>query len=261
MVKNHLKGCGITMKRDTYNLCTPFIIDTDIESIEEYIDTLSPYGKRHLRRGYRDYKTYRFLEKPFSPVIYGQSRPARSQGNTEIIKQSSVDCMLQYLNKRESFKMFTAVDDEDNVAGHIFLETFYHQYATSSCPISMLRSKSRYFSYYMWRNIIEYCINSNDVKWLNVGESKSWISDYGGKRQPTWRRMLLDSQKSGWTSSFSLLLPKHVKDDPREQGNYIIVQCKQCRIEILHDIDTFGDECNCNSCNIHHVIDNQYILT
>lgn len=254
-----MRGYNDTMK---YNLGTPFIVDTSIDGIEDYIESLSPYGKRHLRRGYRDYNAYKFIERQFSPAIYGESRPTRPQGEITTIKQSSVECMLRYLNRRDAFKMFVATDKLDSVAGYIFLEMYGNNYATASCPINRLDGKHRYFSYYMWRNIIEHCIGT-DIKWLNLGESKSWTRSFRQQptwSQPTWRRMLLDTEDLEWTSSFSLLLPKHIKESPDQQPNYIMVHCKQCDIGMLHNIDSNGFVCVCTCCNMHHIIDNKQVL-
>lgn len=250
----------------TYSLATPFIINTDIESVDKYIDTLSKYGKRYMRRAQRDHGNCKFTEAPFSAALYGQSRPAREQLGIDNIQPSSVECMLKYIHRRDQYRMFV-VSDHIGDRGYIFLKSC-GDFAVASCPIPTSDvNNTTYFNYYIWYNIIRICVES-DICWLNLGESKSWISEHKGHQQPTWRNFLSTRDKNlhEWdgvkNSSFFLLVPKSVKDNPQQEKNYIIVQCKKCTDrseEILHDIDT-SNMCICSACNFTHVLSDKHVV-
>ena len=256
------------MKSCSYNLATPFIIDTSMDSMITYVDMLSRYGRRYMRRSIRDYNdNCQFVKSTFSPAMYGKSRPARPQHDITNIQPSSVDCMLKYLRNRDMYHMYTVYRDEQPL-GYIFLK-IYGDFAVSSCPITVSNfSNEKYFSYFIWYKIIETCIKSPDIKWLNLGESKSWISEFSGRKQPTWSYMLSNRQKklTEWdninNSSFFLFIPKQLKSNPSTANKFIIVQCNMCKprgCENLHDISD-GPTCVCTECGYSHNVDISHIV-
>lgn len=256
------------MKSESYNLATPFIINTTDESVDQYISTLSKYGKRYLRRAVRDYSdNYTFVKTKFSPVKYGESRPARTQQHINNIDQSSVECMMKYLHHRDMYQMYS-VQNQGDTCGYIFFKK-YKNFAVASCPVPTDKyADQTYFNYFIWYNMIKTCIEDPDVEWLNLGESKSWISEFSDKRQPTWRHMLRNRQRnlSEWdninNSSFFIFIPKEIKDNPQLVEDYIVVQCNECEShnnEILHNMNT-GVTCVCAECGYSHEIDNSHVV-
>jgi len=193
---------------------TPLIVECNFPSFDDYIKSLNKTGL----------KNYKYVKKHNQDLTYHAvtfHKPDIEHfmdvwGRQTIHGNESVGWAfgighVQTLNEKGVLRCFEACRGEEKIAMH-FVE--YHDgYVECHPPMydkSVLNVK-RYLAKYMWFNLIRYAIE-NGWKFLDLGSG-----DRG-----TWRELLENRHKYPRIKYKWLYIPKHIKDNPHLQPNYVI---------------------------------------
>jgi len=198
-------------------LYTPLLIETNDNTFDDYVDSLSKTGK----------KNYKYAEKHNQDLAY-----VRVAYNKELVEyfmylwtQQDIrgskpqwgfgSSFIEFLHKTDSLVMFAAMkkENEEPVSLH-FVEKFGDYMFCHPPLFDKEKYNKRYLAKYMWFNLIKYCIDS-DVSWIDLGGGP-----YGWRG--TWRDFCMSRKKFPKVAYKWLYVPKHVKDNPELQKDYVI---------------------------------------
>jgi hypothetical protein len=196
-------------------LYTPLLVETNHDSFDDYIGSLSKTGK----------KNYKYAEKHNEDLEY-----SRVEYNAELINYfmglwqhqdirggkpqwGFGSNFVEFLHKTGSLMVFAAVKNEEPLSIH-FVEKF-GEYVFCHPPLfDKEKYNERYIAKYMWFNLIKYCIKT-DTSWIDLGGGP-----YGFRG--TWKNFCVNREKWPKVAYKWLYVPKHVKDNPELQKEYLV---------------------------------------
>ena len=198
-------------------LYTPLLVETNDDSFDDYIGSLSKTGK----------KNYKYAEKHNQDLAYSMI-----EYNAEIInhfmkmwEQQDIRgvkpqwgfnfSFIEFLQKTNVLKLFAAFDKETDDPVCIHFVEKYGDYVFCHPPLfDKKKYNDRYIAKYMWFNLIKHCIET-DTSWVDLGGGP-----YGFRG--TWKDFCMNRKNHPKVAYKWLYVPKHVKDNPELQKDYIV---------------------------------------
>lgn len=193
---------------------TPFLINTNISSFEEYIDSLSKTSKKNFKyvQKHNNDLSYSIIPYDKSIVMFFMNLWEMQLIRGKMRKWGFGIDYIDQLNIRNILNLFAAYTDDGTVISLHFTER-YDDYVYCHPPMYNKDTfNDRYIAKYMWFNLINFYINSN-VCWVDLG-----AGDRG-----TWkdlvinRELYMEKMAYKWT-----YVPEKIKNNPEMESNYIV---------------------------------------
>ena len=199
------------------NIETPFLVNVSVNSFKEYISSLATTGK----------KNYRYVEKnnedlTYSIIDYDENLVSFFMGlweeqliRGEKRKWGFPPNYVTYLNSLGLIELFVAYDKEFNVLALHFVEK-HDNYIYCHPPLyDKDTSNKRYIAKYMWFNLIKYYIEQPKINWI----------DFGAGNRGTWKELVINREEYMEKMAYKwLYVPKHVKQNPTEELDYVVIK-------------------------------------
>lgn len=194
---------------------TPFLINVQYDSFDLYLSDLAKTGK----------KNYKFVEKhnedlTYTKIPYDESlvKFFMDLWETQLIRgqRRKWGFPVQHvtdLYEKGILDLFVAYSSDLTILSMHFTER-YNEYVYCHPPMyDKTISSDRYIAKYMWFNLIKYYINIPNVHWI----------DLGAGQRGTWKDLIKNRELYEDKLAYKwLYVPKHIKDDPDKELNYIV---------------------------------------
>ena len=150
---------------------TPFLVNTNVNSYEEYIKSLAKTGKKNHQYCVKNNQDLIYNKINYDPnlVSFFMNLWEDQLIRGEKRKWGFPSDYIHYLNNLGVIELFAAYLKTDNTVFSIHFVERYNDYVYCHPPLyDKNTSNKRYIAKYMWFNIIKHYI-SNDVHWVDFG--------------------------------------------------------------------------------------------
>jgi hypothetical protein len=207
---------------------TPFLVNTNVNSYEEYIKSLAKTGKKNRQYCVKNNQDLIYNKINYDPnlVSFFMNLWEDQLIRGEKRKWGFPSDYIHYLNNLGVIELFAAYLKTDNTVFSIHFVERYNDYVYCHPPLyDKNTSNKRYIAKYMWFNIIKHYI-SNDVHWV----------DFGAGNRGTWVDLIKNREQYKDKMAYKwLYVSKKVKENPDQELPYIVDKRNNQRKLILKD--------------------------
>ena len=191
---------------------TPLIVDTSVDSFENYIKSLSKKSRKNWSYVQKHNQDLTYSLEPYNKPLVDEFMQVWSKqiihGNEEVRWGFDIS-YVNNLNESGVLRTFVARLNGVPIAVH-FVEK-HGEYVECHPPMYDKKYSDRYLAKYMWFNLIKWAIEC-DVHWIDLGSG-----DRGN-----WRELLLNRDKYPRIKYKWLYISEEVKNNPGKQPEYLV---------------------------------------
>mgnify|MGYP001168931115 CR=1 FL=1 len=195
---------------------TPFLINVNISTFEDYIKSLATTGKKNYKYSKKQNEDLKYNLIPYNQelVNFFMSLWENQLIRGEKRKWGFPSNYIHYLANIGVIKLFAAYTEEDNTVLSIHFVEKYNDYVYCHPPLyDKETTNNRYMAKYMWFNLINYYIDNKEINWI----------DFGAGNRGTWKDLVKNRQQYMDKMAYKwLYVPKNVKENPDRELPYIV---------------------------------------
>lgn len=208
---------------------TPFLINTNVNSYEEYIKSLAKTGKKNYNYSLKHNQDLKYELIPYTPDLVNFFMGLWEQQliRGEKRKWGFSPNHIHYLANQGIIDLFASYIKKDNTVLSIHFVEKFNDYVYCHPPLyDKSTTNDRYIAKFMWFSLIEHYINDDVINWV----------DFGAGNRGTWkdlvknRKQYMDKMAYKW-----LYVPKKVKENPDKELPYIVNKNNNQRKLILQN--------------------------
>jgi len=206
---------------------TPFLINVNVPTFEDYIKTLATTGKKNYKYSVKHNQDLNYQQISYDPnlVVFFMNLWENQLIRGECRRWGFSAKHIHYLASIGVLDLFASFTKSDNTVLSIHFVERFDKYVYCHPPLyDKDSSNKRYLAKYMWFNLIKNYINNSQVDWV----------DFGAGNRGTWVDLIKNREQYKDKMAYKwLYVPKNVKENPDQELPYIVDKSNNQRRLIL----------------------------